>query len=171
MVIRLLTPVDAAAYVALRREMLADSPWAFSSSPEDDVGLDPSFIAARLAEPGQAIIGGWDDQDRLVAAAGLMFNRHLKLAHRARIWGVYVSSSSRGRGIGAAILRRALEEARSWPGVTTVGLSASANSLAALALYRGLGFVPWGVEPGCVRLADGTVYDEIHMTISLAEPV
>ena len=45
MPIRLLTPADAHAYIAIRREMLVEAPWAFASSPEDDSALDPAAIA------------------------------------------------------------------------------------------------------------------------------
>src|SRR5262245_8507381 len=158
---RTLTPADAAAYVALRREMLEDSPWAFSSSPADDVGLDSAFIAARLVEPNQAIIGAFDGA-RLIGAAGLHRDRHLKMAHRARVWGVYVTPSARARGIGSAILTHIFALARTWPGITSLGLSASERSEAARRLYERHGFRAWGREPACLAI-DGRIYDEIHM--------
>src|SRR5690606_25761571 len=123
-----LTPEDAPAYVALRREMLADSPWAFAASPEEDVALDPAFVAMQVQEPGQAIIGAFDGGVALQAVAGVYRQRHPKMAHRAHIWGVYVTPGARGRGLGRQVMSLALEVARSWPGVTSAGLSASARS-------------------------------------------
>lgn len=167
MTIRSLTPADAAAYVALRREMLEDSPWAFAASPGDDVALDPAGVAARLGAPGggYAIIGGWSG-GRLAGAAGIIRSEHVKMAHRAHIWGVYVTPSARGSGLGAGIMRGVFDHARSWPGVTSVGLSVSVRSLEAIRLYERLGFTHWGLEPGALIL-DGRAHDEVHMVASL----
>src|ERR1043166_5376350 len=101
MQIRTLMREDVGAYVELRREMLSDAPWAFSSSEGDDVGLDAEFVAASLADGRQAIVGAFDDGGRLVGAAGLFKQKHTKMSHRARVWGVNVSPRARGKGVGA----------------------------------------------------------------------
>lgn len=169
-VIRPLTPADAAAYMALRREMLEDAPWAFAASPETDVALDPESLAEILAgEPGRAIIGAIDprgDGHDLLAAAGIYRDRHPKMAHRARIWGVYTTPSARGRGLAARVITAAIDLARSWAGVSSIGLSASERSTDAIRLYRRLGFEPWGTEPAAVVL-DGHAYAEVHMVLFL----
>lgn len=150
--------------------MLSNAPWAFWSSVEDDTGVDPVHMRTYFGVPGQAVVGAFDEQGVLLGVVGLIRTNRLKLKHRVRIWGVYVAPRARRGGVGRAMLRRAIEEARSWPGVASVALSVSANSHGAAALYRSLGFVPWGVEPGCLVLADGTSYDEIHMVLELAAP-
>jgi len=162
MLVRSLTASDTAAYIALRREMLDDSPWAFSSSPQDDQGLNPAFIAERLAQPGQAIVGAFDGAGRLVGSAGLRRHTSLKMAHRAHVWGVYVTPAARSRGTATKIFAHLFEVARSWHGVTSLGLSASVRSEAARLLYERLGFVAWGREPGAIVI-DGEACDEIHM--------
>ena len=88
------------------------------------------------------------------------------LAHRARIWGVYVTARARGRGFGGALVARLMETARGWPGVTSVGLAASERSEEAQRLYQSLGFRVWGREPGA-SLVEGRLYDEIHMVAML----
>jgi hypothetical protein len=40
---------EAAMYVALRRKMLDDAPWAFGASPEDDTRLDAARIARNVS--------------------------------------------------------------------------------------------------------------------------
>lgn len=146
--VRPLTPSDAAAFVGLRHEMLADSPWAFAASPEDDVGVDPAFIAARLGEPGQAIVGAFEvlatnasaphveSSVRFIAAAGLVRSKHVKMAHRANLWGVYITPAWRGRGLATRLIGGVFDVARSWPGVTSISLSVSARSPEALRLYK-----------------------------------
>ena len=165
--IRRLAPPDAVAYTALRREMLADSPWAFGASPEDDVGLDAAAVASRLAEPRkQAIVGAWDEGGALVGSVGVVRDRHLKMAHRARIWGVYVSPRARGSGVGGRLLAGAIGVARSWEGVNSVGLSVSDHSPEARRLYERCGFRAWGIEPGAL-VHEARAYDEVHMCLYL----
>lgn len=165
MPIRPLTPADAPLYLALRREMLADSPWAFASSPEDPGTLDLALIAARLADPDQAIFAAFDDAPpvpHLLGTVGVYRHRRLKTAHRAGIRGVYVTPSARNRGLTTSLLTAALGLTRTWPGITSVALSVSENSPTARHVYERLGFVAWGREPAAI-FADGRAYDEIHM--------
>jgi RimJ/RimL family protein N-acetyltransferase len=165
MEVRRLNPSDAAAYVLLRREMLDDSPWAFAASAADDLGLDAAHIGTQLGTPTFALIGAFD-AGQLIGATGLHLPRHVKMAHRAHIWGVYVTPSQRGMGTGAALMTLALEVARAWPGVTSAGLSVSIRSPEAQRLYERMGFLAWGREPDALRL-DGRAYDEIHMVVDL----
>lgn len=160
MEIRPLMPGDAEAYVRLRREMLLDSPWAFSSSTDDDHASDPAIVRQRLSQPGQAIIGAFDGG--LIGSAGIYRQRQGKMSHRAHVWGVYVTPTRRGHGVGERLLRMAMEVAASWPGVTSLSLSASVRSPGAIRLYERVGFRAWGVEPGAIVL-DGGAIDEVHM--------
>lgn len=171
--IRPLTTGDIDAFIALRKEALADTPWAFCASPEDDRTADQ--IRASLAEPeSAAIIGAFDaagsdaasDTGRLVAVAGLHRFPRAKERHRAMIWGVYVTPKSRGQGLGRAVVSGAIEVARKWLGVTSINLSCSENSPDARALYESLGFKAWGIEPDALRI-DHHPYAEVHMTLAV----
>lgn len=166
MLIRPLTPDDADAYGALRREMLENAPWAFASSIDEDAGIDQTKMAIRLAEPGQAIVGAFDNSGRLVGAAGLVRNSRKKMAHRATVWGVYVTPSARGLGLATEIFNRIFEVARSWPGVTSLALSVSERAEPASRIYQRLGFKAWGVEPAALEV-DGRIYSETHMVVFL----
>lgn len=163
----LLTPADAPAYVALRREMLADSPWAFLASPEQDRGCDVEKVRASLARSDAAIVavkaeGGGE----LVAAAGVVREEALKRRHIAIIWGVYVQASARGTGLGRAVVTRAMDVAKSWEGIASIHLAVNANAPAAKKLYESLGFREWGFEPDAVRIGAAS-YGEYHMAIAL----
>ena len=165
-IVRPLLAADSAACAALRREMLADSPWAFSSSVESDRGVDPEQVAARLAEPRQVTIGAFDPNGTLLGVAGMYRDTHAKMSHRARIWGVYVTPHARGFGLARRIVARALDEASAWPGVNSAALSCSERSLAARKTYESLGFTAWGCEPAAL-IVDGTSYAEYHMVVML----
>lgn len=150
--------------------MLADSPWAFGASPEQDRGSDVAGVARSLAESAEyAIAGALDDpapNTRLLAAAGLLRDPALKRRHVATVWGVYVTPGARGRGLGRAVVQRVIAHARSWPGVERVHLSVSENSPEAHALYQSLGFAAWGIEPDCLRVGEAS-FAEVHMSLRL----
>jgi GNAT superfamily N-acetyltransferase len=167
MLVRRLNVDDAGEYLAIRREMLVDSPLSFGSSPEDDRFQSEADVRAALARPAAeyAIVGAFDG-DRLVGAAGVHREGRAKTRHVASIWGVYVRPAWRGRGLGKAVSSAAVEVARGWEGVRWVQLAASAAAPAALATYRSLGFVAWGTEPGALLL-DGREYDEVYMRLRL----
>ncbi|MDP1661947.1 MAG: GNAT family N-acetyltransferase [Phycisphaerales bacterium] len=169
--IRILTPSDAVAYTVLRREMLFNSPWAFLRSPDDDPGCNAVGLAASMSRPsgGFSIAGGFTVENELVAVAGIRREEPVKSAHRATLWGVYVTPSHRVRGLGRSVVDAAVEAARNWlvvPRIESVGLSVSEKSLAASALYAKMGFVPWGAEPDAVRV-DGQSLAETHMYLRL----
>jgi RimJ/RimL family protein N-acetyltransferase len=49
------------------------------------------------------------------------------------------------------------------PGLRQVSLGANTANQASMALYRSMGFEPFGVEKGFL-LVEGVLYDEVHMT-------
>lgn len=165
--LRLLTAEDADAYVALRHEMLADTPWSFLATVEDDVACDPEGLRARIAEDQNDIAGAFDaDTGALLAVAGVYRMQRSKVSHRAGIWGVYTTPQARGRGAGRAVMALAIESARGWDGVSWIGLSVSDEAPAALGLYESLGFRLWGTEP-VAMVVDGVDHAELHMALEL----
>lgn len=163
--VRPLTAEDAHAYHALRREMLADAPWAFSSSPQDDRMRTIEGVLESITAPGHAIIGALAGPE-LIASAGVFRAKQAKAAHLATIWGVYVKPEFRGQALAAQVVAEAIRTARTWPGILAVGLSVSARAPAARRTYERLGFIAWGVEPAATRLGDELI-DEVHMQLTL----
>ena len=156
-----LTPDQANLYVALRREMLLDSPWSFGASPEHDKGSDIDHMHKSLARPDFAVLAVIQN-GRAIAAAGVRRDDATKRSHVALIWGVYVTPASRGQGLGRAVVSAAIEVARGWSGIDCVQLSVSKNAPAAQQLYESLGFEVWGIEPDAWRV-NGVSYAEVHM--------
>lgn len=161
-----LAPKDADRYVAFRKQMLADSPWAFSANPDDDVALDATYLRNALAQPDSAVVAIESDEDSpsLVAAAGIYRVKNQKFSHRAKLWGVFVAPGHRGRGFGRAVTSAALELAMAWSEVAYVDVAVSENSPAALRICQSLGFIAWGREPESTQ-HDGQRYDEIFLSL------
>jgi GNAT superfamily N-acetyltransferase/predicted enzyme related to lactoylglutathione lyase len=161
--VRRLEVGDAAALVALRREALEDAPLAFAASPEDDRGLVLERVRDSLSHRDRSVVFGlFDGSGGLAGMVGLARDDLLKRAHRALVWGLYVSPRARGLGGARRLMAAAIDHARGWPGVAQVALSVTEPAADALALYRSLGFVEWGREPGALRWR-GRVVDEIHL--------
>ncbi|MCA9279571.1 MAG: N-acetyltransferase [Phycisphaeraceae bacterium] len=165
---RLLTPEDADAFCELRRRALVDTPWAFIGAPGDDPASNPVHMKEYLAGLEQCVAGMFDPDEpaKLVSVAGISRVDRVKARHRAYVWGVYTDPAHRGRGYGKAVMRAAIDVARSWDGVEVIGLSASANSPDAVAVYQACGFAVWGVEKDAIRL-DAKPYDEVYMQLDL----
>jgi RimJ/RimL family protein N-acetyltransferase len=163
--IRLLQDHDAVAYAALRREALLESPLAFTASPIDDLASSAEAVREQLRRAPEAVILGAFQPD-LVGAVGLFRDRHLKVAHKVLLWGMYVTPRHRRQGIAAELLRAALGHARTLPGVSRVHLSVSAAAPDARRLYERIGFEVWGTEPEALR-HEGQAVAEHHMALSL----
>jgi len=167
MPIRTLLASDAAAFQALRLQALLECPSAFASSHEEECDLTLGTVAERLAATSQRCVLGAFEGSKLVGIVGLQREELRKLSHKAFIWGMYVAPESRKAGIGRALVSEALTRAVEMPGVRQVNLGVNAANVAALALYKRLGFEPFGMERGFMLL-DGVLHDEVHMVRGLA---
>jgi ribosomal protein S18 acetylase RimI-like enzyme len=166
--IRVLMAADAAAFQALRLQGLRECPLAFASSYEEELPTPIAEVAKRLAVRGdRALFGAFDGGD-VLGLVGVQREGMRKLAHKAFVWGMYVAPPARRVGTGEALLRAALSFASKDLGVRQVNLSVHAQNLAAIALYRGLGFEPFGIERACMCV-DDELQDEMHMACVLPD--
>lgn len=162
MLFRTLGPEDAAEFQALRLRGLQECPEAFASSHDEEAATPLSEIERRLQpRPDAAILGAFKDGS-LVALVGVQREGMVKLAHKAFIWGMYVAPEARSLGIGTALLGRALAHAGEVLAVRQVNLGVNVRNQAAIALYKKLGFVQYGLERDFL-LVDGQWHDEYQM--------
>jgi ribosomal protein S18 acetylase RimI-like enzyme len=163
--VRELTIQDAEAYVAVRRKALIESPFAFASSPDDDIVSSTEAVCEQLRRtPDSTILGAF--RPNLIGTVGIYRNRHTKSSHKAHIWGMYVVPGHRRQGIGSELLQGALSHARKLQGVSWVYLSVSSAAPEAKMLYENFGFQVWGTEPAALR-HDGRTVTEHHMAFCL----
>ena len=156
--IRMLTEADVEAYVALRREALLDTPLAFAASPDDDFASSADSLRSQLAKaPDWVIFGAFDAA--LVGSCGLIRDRHIKAMHKMHLWGMYVTPSHRGRGVGRQLLAAAIDHARSVHGVDWIFLGVTSAASAARCLYERAGFEIWGTEPDALRVGHSSVVE------------
>lgn len=156
---------DGPALHALVQSVLEEGR-TFLSHPDEQPDDAEALIRRLLAE---------DDRDNSlvrVAAFGrervglitLTGGRLRRLRHVARLE-VRVHAAHRGRGVGRALVERALEEAGANAVLAKVSLAVFADNAPALGLYRSVGFVEEGRRIGEVREADGTLRDDVLMAL------
>ena len=165
--IRALAPQDATAFQELRLRGLQECPEAFASSYEEEVGTPLTEVEKRLQPKADSAIFGAFQGAKLCALVGLQREGMAKLAHKSFIWGVYVSPEARGQGVGAQILSHALSHAAEVLGTRQVNLGVNTKNSAAVALYKKLGFVEYGLERGYL-LVGGVLHDEYQMVCHVA---
>jgi RimJ/RimL family protein N-acetyltransferase len=163
MEIRTLLPEDASRFQAIRLQGLLEIPSAFSSSHAEEVDTPLPIIAQRLeTRPEGAVLGAFED-DALVGVIGVQREGQRQLAHKAFIWGMYVHPDHRLKGVGRALVSRALDIAAGELGVRSVNLGVNTRNSAAVALYRSMGFQAYGTEIGFLRI-NGELHDQHLMS-------
>lgn len=165
MQLRMLNADDAEQFQSLRLRALAECPAAFASSYEEEAFESREIVSQRLNPSGQRAIFGAFVGNALVGVLGLQREGMKKLAHKAYMWGMYVAPEHRRAGVGELLVRQVLQHAHAL-GVRQVNLGVNITNVAALKLYKKLGFTTFGLERGFL-LHDGKFYDEYQMVCVL----
>jgi ribosomal protein S18 acetylase RimI-like enzyme len=100
---------------------------------------------------------------------GLSREPRVKNRHKASLVGMYVAPEHAKVGIGAALLRHAIEEARRQSGLEQLVLTVTETNVAARTLYEKAGFRSFGIEPRAIRVGD-TYFEKNHMILFLVQP-
>lgn len=170
MLIRRLTPADAAAHRELMLEAYERHPDAFTSSTSERAKLPASWWAERLppgADAPSMVFGALDDEGRLVGAVGLSVEARIKARHKGLLFGMYVAPAARQQGVGAQLVEAVLAAARARADLRLVQLTVTQGNDGAQALYQRCGFQVFGVEPMAVRIAE-RYFAKVHMWCELA---
>ena len=168
MEIRVLTSADAAEYWRIRQDMLEREPDAFSSSATEHRATTVEETAARIgSDPVNSFIVGAFVNGELIGTAGFDRERGQKNRHRGYLRRCFVSERARGAGIGRMLLTALLERAAAIDGIEQVVLSVTTTKVAALKLYRSLGFESFGCERRALKVG-GRYFDTEHMVLDLS---
>ena len=145
---------------------MKEHPDAFTSSHEEERGKPLAAMAARVAADGQDRVFGAFIAGELVGMVGLMREPRAQGHHKAVVFGMYVAPEHGRCGIGAALLRHAIDEARAQPGLEQLVLTVTQTNVAARTLYEKSGFRSFGLEPRAIRVGR-SYFDKNHMILYL----
>lgn len=167
--LRRLTAADGPAYRDLMLHAYATAPDAFTSTAEERAQETLAWWLRRIDDPAGLGVGfgAFRADGVLAGAVALEYSAKPKTRHRAHLIGMFVRESARGSGVGAALVRAALDHARDVTQAQTVTLTVTLGNAAAIGLYRRAGFVEWGVEPKAILTPEG-FRAKVHMTCDLA---
>ena len=165
MLIRRLTPADAAPYRALRLRALRDHAEAFTSSYEEESHRPESDSVQRLSDASSTRFWGAFVDGVLAGTVGLNFEQRLKARHKAHVVGMFVAPEFTRRGIARALLQSLLSDARASQ-LEMVTLTVTEGNHGAEQLYLDTGFVSYGIEPRAIRVQN-RYFAKNHMCFNL----
>jgi RimJ/RimL family protein N-acetyltransferase len=167
--IRPATPDDTAWYLDLVRSLAAE--------PEPQIPLrhDEHF---RTPEQQAELFGGGAARGDLfliaesngdrVGEVNLRRGSRAAFQHSATL-GIAVARPWRGKGVGAALLEKAMDWARGDGGLRRIELNVFATNPVAIRLYERFGFVEEGRRKDAVRVGNGFV-DDLVMAYVVKKP-
>ena len=167
--VRPLTAEDLAPYKALRDEMLALHPDAFTSDAETERQKPASNYFARFgsvhAVDGPFTLGAWRGT-RLVGAITCERDGRRKVRHIGHVVGMMVCADVRGHGVGRALLDACIARAREADELELLTLSVTSSNVAAVRLYERAGFERYGRLPRAIKLG-ATYHGKDLMVLAL----
>ena len=155
--IRRFVAADAAALRAVRLEGLKNHPNSFGADFDHEAAQPMEWWVKRIALGNG--FGAWDG-DELAGVIVFAQEQEKKHRHQGVIGSFYVRPQYRGKGLGDALMKTALEEAAKT--VEHVTLTVSASNARAIRLYERNGFTAVGRMIASIRV-DGVDHDELAM--------
>lgn len=136
---------------------------AFTSTAAERAREPEAWWVRRVADPSgnTAAFGAVQDAD-LVGTVALEFSAKPKTRHLALVVGMYVMPAWRGHGLARQLLQAAIDHCVHRGDILALQLTVTEGNEAAIRLYQGLGFSPFGLEPMALLTPSG-FKSKLHM--------
>ena len=147
-------------YKELRLKSLRDNPLAFDSSPEEEEAFTDKEWQEKLEEDNgfKVFI---EDNGKLVAKMEVEWDKRAKIRHIAEVYGVYIDTEYRGKGIGKLLMEE-IERLAKHHNIEKLWLDVVVTQLPAMGLYRKLGFREIGQTHMSIKV-NGEYHDKLLM--------
>jgi RimJ/RimL family protein N-acetyltransferase len=170
--VRLLVPADIDAYDAVHLAGLEEFPAAFTTDADAWRSAPRQTIMRHLerseTDPGRPILGAWEG-GKLIGLIGINREERRSVSHKAGLWGFYVVTEHRRRGVGRQLLTAATANAAEMSGLHQLRAVVATSCTAAVALFEHMRFERFGYEPDG-RLVDGRFHDLAYFRYVPSEP-
>jgi len=164
-----LTPTEYDPFYALRLESLKTCPQEFATDADAWENAPPETInkllVTSLQRKDAPIFGAWEGEN-LVGLIGVNRDLRPSVKHKSTLWGLYVTSAQRKRGIGLALLKEVIRTLKENPDLRLIRAVVTVTSNDAITLLKNQGFKIFGQEPEAKRIGDN-YYDQVYMWLSL----
>ncbi|MEH6624976.1 MAG: GNAT family N-acetyltransferase [Motiliproteus sp.] len=167
--LRPLSMDDAEAFMVLRLSALKANPECFCSTLEEvqqqHISYYRQLLSAHLESSQQFIFGAFSPATGLRGIIAIERLSGSLRSHRGRIWGLLVDPDFRRQGVARELCLLSIAQAKKMA-LEKVNLELTGEAVAALHLYRVLGFRIECIEPLAFK-HHGRYLDEIRMTLCL----
>ncbi len=160
-----LTLDEWSKYKELRLEALKYEPYSFASSYDDNLKSSDEKWKEQLKrshEGNGSVMFFAKDGEKLIGMLGAFWDDKEKTKHIANIFGVYVNSAYRGKGIGSQLMDAILKYLNDIPQIEKIKLGVVTKQIPALKMYEKYGFVQVGKHEKELKFG-GEYYDEYLM--------
>jgi RimJ/RimL family protein N-acetyltransferase len=158
--IRHLRPEDFQIWKEIRLEAVKNHPKAFGGSFEEESRRTDEQWKGSMSSSFKF---GAFIEEKIVGCLGYYINDGEKMKHRAGVFGMYIRSEARGKGVGKALIDYVRSHAKERE-VIQLHLTVLTTNYAAINLYLKCGFVIYGTEPRSLKIGE-TFYDECMMVM------
>ncbi len=95
-------------------KLLRNDPASFADSAEEHLATTVETARERLrkGDPAGNFVVGMFEDGKLTGTAGFFRRPHNKENHKGHIWGVYVTTKSRGKGVASALMKEIIRQGR-----------------------------------------------------------
>ncbi len=161
---------DAATVLEIHRQILGEGHYFITEA--DEFQHTRAWKAAAIRELSGArnscfLVGRVDGR---LAGALMAQGGHLRRSRHVSRIEIFVDQSSRGHGLGRALMDSVVQWARHNPEVQKLALTVFADNERAIRLYEQLGFEIEGRRLREYQLSDGSWRDDLMMGLWLGEP-
>ncbi|MDO8618450.1 MAG: GNAT family N-acetyltransferase [Candidatus Daviesbacteria bacterium] len=147
-------------YKAIRLKALADNPYSFDASPDEELGLTDEEWKDRLSDPNAFRVFAQVD-GKLVAKVEVDWKSSRKISHVAEVYGVYIDPEYRGQRLGGKLMTE-IETLAKAHGIRKLWLDVVTTQEPAMSLYRSAGFREVGRLEQATYV-NGQYYDKLLM--------
>jgi GNAT superfamily N-acetyltransferase len=161
------TSLDAEAWRQVGLESLSNEPFKFGKAAEEHPVTPVETIALRFRDVPESnfYLGAFENED-LIGMATFSRETGLKERHKGHIYGFYLTSAQRHRGVRRALMTALLQCGRQDSSLEQILLAVAACQGAAKKLYFDFALETYGTEPNALKVGS-KYFDEDHMILRI----